>query len=276
MAEFDLLTGALKVFSQFDGKSIDFTYDYSCKEYRQLIDQYHIDEVAGKGDTIDKVMNLMKWCSENVQHNNGTKDVEFLEKNSLCILDYCYKKGSESGVYCRLQAIVFTECCLALGIKSRILHCLPFTPYDFESHVVSMVFIDEMDKWILIDAGNGRFFLDENDNILSPLEARNRLGNQSFIKCNIPDENYIAYMAKNLFYFKSPRINTFGADLIKEQQTIYCAPKGLDVLEREVAYCEYAIRNVPPIFLDEWQNALNYHRSITDVFIADEECFFGR
>lgn len=93
--------------------------------------------------------------------------------------------------------------------------------------------------------------------MLSPLEVRTRLGNNDFIKCNVSDDNYIRYMAKNLFYFKSLQLNTFGSDLLTNQKDIYCVPKGFNVLEREVAYCEYAIKNSPIHLVDDWKEALN-------------------
>ena len=90
-----------------------------------------------RGEKLSPVI-IYEMC---IRDRGGTKDVEFILKTSLNILNYAYKKGWEYGVYYRLQAIVFTECCLALGLKSRILHCLPFGPYDFDSHVISIVYI---------------------------------------------------------------------------------------------------------------------------------------
>lgn len=127
----------------------------------------------------------------------------------------------------------------------------------------------------MIDAGNGRYFLDKNDNILSPLEVRRKLGNKEFIKCNVSDEHYLLYMAKNLFYFKSPQINIFGADLIKQQKSIYCVPKGFNVSEREIGYCQHAISNSAPQFILEWEKVLNEYLNRTEIIIASESCFFG-
>ena len=274
--EYSLLTGALKVFDTFsgNGSKINFLYDYNDEKFDQLRSKYRINDIAGNGTELDKVLNLLKWCSINVLHNGGTKDVEFIPKTSIDILDYSFQKGREFGVYCRLQAIVFTECCLALGIKSRILHCLPYSPYDFDTHVVSIVYIKDFDKWILVDPGNNRYFLDENHNILSPIEARTRLGNNDFIKCNVPDDNYMRYMAKNLFYFRSLQINTFGSDLIPNQKDIYCVPKGFNVLEREVAYCEYAIKNSPTHLVDDWKKALDSFKNRTYFINLSAKDFF--
>ncbi len=276
--EYSLLIGALKTFNNFDGGSpdsnLEFVYDDSAEGFSKLLARYPVKQIAGNGDELSKALNLLKWCSENVLHNGGTKDVEFIPKTSIDILDYAYQKGREYGVYCRLQAIVFTECCLALGIKSRILHCLPFSPYDFDTHVVSMVFIKSLNKWILLDAGNNRYFTDENDQILSPLEIRERLGNDAYIKCNADDEPYKRYMAKNLFYFKSLKYNTFGSDLRSDQATIYCAPQGFDVLGRETAYCEYAIKNSPPEFVEGWEKALAEFRDRPSFINVSASVFF--
>lgn len=266
-----LLTGALRVFKDFSYSnfSFDFEYDFNKDNFKILKEKYNIEQVAGNGDELSKVLNLLRWCCDNVIHNGGSKDVEFIPKTSIDILDYAYQKGHENGVYCRLQSIVFTECCLALGIKSRIIHCLPFSPNDFDSHVISIVYIKSLNKWIMVDAGSNGYFLDENDIILSPMEVRQRLGDDSFIKCNADiypnstqsfeekQKGYKYYMAKNLFYFKSMLKNTFGSDSLKNQVTVYCTPIGFDVYEREVAYCQYAINNVGEHLADDWKKELN-------------------
>ena len=276
---YNIYSGALRVFNSFDAEcniaSVDFTYIFDAPEYKELISKYHIDEVAGNGSELDKALNLMKWCSENVLHNGGTKDVEFVPKTSVDILDYAFKKGKEFGVYCRLQSIVFTECCLALGIKSRILHCLPFSPNDFDSHVVSIVWIENLKKWIMLDAGNGRYFMDSDNNILSPMEIRTKMALNEEIKCTEDDDNYKLYMAKNLFYFKSLQINTYGSDLLDNQNDIYCIPTGFDVLDREVAYCEYAIKNSPTEFVDDWKKALAEYKGRTSFIGMTAEKFFA-
>ena len=274
--EYKLLTGALMVFHEFCDKNseLEFTYDFYAKEYKELKARYQLEELAGNGSQIEKVIRLLKWCNQNVLHNGGTKDVEFIPKNSLAILDYSFGKGKAYGVYCRLQAIVFTECCLALGMKARILHCLPYSPYDFDSHVVSMVYINELHKWIMVDPGNDRYFLDEKNVILSPLEVRERLWKRLFINCNVEDESYKQYMTKNLFYFKALQHNTFGSDMLETQNTIYCIPKGFDVLGREIGYCRYAIEHVPEHLAEDWKAYLEECLNKKQVTIFDINKFF--
>ena len=276
--DYTIYTGALRVFRDFGSNTnignCAFSYDFNALGYEKLRSKYRIEEVAGSGTELEKSLRLMKWCSENVLHNGGTKDVEFIPKTSVDILDYAFGKGREYGVYCRLQAIVFTECCLALGIKSRILHCLPFSPYDFDTHVVSIVYISDLGKLVLLDAGNNRYFVDSNHTILSPMEIREKLAFGDSIECNEPDENYKIYMAKNLFYFKSLQYNTYGSDLQKNQKTIYCVPAGFDVLEREIAYCQYAIQNSPEGIAEDWKRALAEYQKRTSCDCLSADLFF--
>ena len=100
--EYSLLTGALKVFDDFcgDNEKINFIYDYNAIRFNELKSKYRINEIAGNGSELEKVLNLLQWCSENVLHNGGTKDVEFVPKTSIDILNYSYQKGREYGVYC--------------------------------------------------------------------------------------------------------------------------------------------------------------------------------
>jgi hypothetical protein len=278
--DYSIYTGALRVFHDFSSGSnhedYSFSYDFAAPRYEYLKSKYSIDRVAGNGSELEKALRLLRWCSQNVLHNGGTKDVEFIQKTSGDILDYAFGKGREYGVYCRLQAIVFTECCLALGIKSRILHCLPFSPNDFDSHVVSIVYISDMAKWILLDAGNHRYFTDSENNILSPMEVRERLASGGDIKCNEDDDPYKEYMAKNMFYFKSLKYNTYGSDLLKDQETVYCIPAGFDVLGREVAYCEYAIKNSPAESVKDWEAALAEYKERKTCPCISSDLFFKK
>jgi hypothetical protein len=270
-SEYLLYTGALRVFDDFSSESCGefvIEHDIVHPDFRTLHEKYPIREVAGRGDDFSKAINLMRWVYDNVLHNGGRKDVEFVPKNSLSILDYSFGKGVEFGVYCRLQAIVFTECCLSIWLCARTLHCLPFSPYDFDSHVVSMVWIESLKKWVMFDAGNNAYFTDENQMPLSPIEVRNHLSINSCFVSNAlqpryetaseeKNASYMQYMAKNLFYFKFSAKNTFGTDLVDGQKTYHLTPLGFQVREREIAYCKYAINNSPDPLKSGWMNALN-------------------
>ena len=84
--------------------------------------------------------------------------------------------------------------------------------------------------------------------------------------------NYI--WQKNLFYFKSLKYNTYGSDLLKNQETVYCIPAGFDVLNREIAYCEFAIKNSPAEFAKGWEEALSEYKERKSCPCISSDLFF--
>ncbi len=275
--EYLLLTGALKVFNDFtcSNEGYYIEHDITHPKYELLKSKYPVVQTAGDGSDFSKAVNLLRWVHDNVLHCDGTKDIEAIPLDSISILDYSFGKGIEFGVWCYHQAIVFTECCLAIGLLARKIHCLPFSPNDFEAHAVSMVYITEMKKWILFDPGNNAYFLDENGNALSPLEARERLADDNITMNSdlLPDDTknfnekaawYKQYMAKNLFYIKFSSINTFGTYSVENQTTYHLIPRGFNAQGREIAYCEYAIKNCPEPLRQDWENHLSSFRDQVD------------
>ncbi|MDR0287740.1 MAG: transglutaminase-like domain-containing protein [Clostridiales bacterium] len=283
--EYLLLIGALRVFDNFtvtNCQNFKVKHDTASPDFNILHSKYPIRDIAGDGTDFSKTIKLMRWVHDNVLHNGGTKDVEFVPKNSVSILDYSFGKGIEFGVYCRLQAIVLTECCLSIGLMARTIHCLPFSPNDFDSHVVSMVYIKDLKKWVLFDPGNNAYFTDKNQTPCSPLEARSLLGrNECFVSDQLKPNyvfplaekqaSYKQYMAKNLFYIKFSAINTFGTDLIENQITYHLIPLGFNAKEREISYCEYAIDNAPDNLQNDWRNSLGKLKTQTIITVSQEQ-----
>ena len=89
--EYLLLTGALRVFNDFSHANIsDFYVEHDTKNesFNELRNRYKTNDVAGEGDDFTRICRLMTWVYDNVLHNGGTKDVDFLLKNSISILNY--------------------------------------------------------------------------------------------------------------------------------------------------------------------------------------------
>ncbi|MDR2615971.1 MAG: transglutaminase-like domain-containing protein [Oscillospiraceae bacterium] len=274
-----LLAGALKIFSDFSHSEYEpyfIEYDTEHRDFPRLREKYDLPNVAGEGDDFSKAVNLMRWVSDNVAHNGMNPDIESVQCDAISILDYAFGKGKDFGLICRHQAIVFTECCLSLGLAARTIHCLPYSPYDFESHVVSMVYLREQKKWGLFDSTNNAYFTDDDGVVLSPTEARRRL---SVGKINVSDglkgydeDDYKHYMAKNLFYIKYWAKNTLGTDLAEGQLTYYLTPFGFDVKARELGYCEYAIENSPENVKSGWVKQLEKFK-LQSVNVVSERQF---
>jgi hypothetical protein len=275
--EYLLLTGALRVFDDFSQSGYEnffIEHDVKNPKFELLRNQYSILKVAGNGNGFSKAVNLMCWVHENVVHCGGGKQEDIL-RDSISILNYTFGKGQMPGIFCYDIAIVFTECCLAAGLTARTIHCKPFSPNDVDTHVVSMVYINEMNKWVFFDPNNNAYFADKNGTALSPLEARYLLARDEIcVSENTQPESdwYKQYMAKNLFYIKFWAKNTFGTDLIENQAIYYLAPLGFDVKNREIAYYEYAIKSNPPEYRKGWEDALDEFKQ-QQIFTVSEKQF---
>ena len=79
-------------------------------------------------------------------------------------------------------------------------------------------------------------------------------------------------MAKNLFYIKFWAKNTFGTDLVENQTTYHLTPLGFDAKGREIAYCEYAVKNCPEDIKNGWLEALDDFKN-QHVNVVSEEQF---
>lgn len=203
---------ASNVYNRSDKRVIpEFTYQDSM--YPALVTlrkELKLDSIAGGGNELSKIINLMHWIHYLVPHDgqNGNPDV----KNALSMVSVCRKE--KRGMNCRGLATVLNECYLAMGIKSRFLTCLPKDTTDSECHVINMVYSNDLKKWIWMDPTNDAYVMDEKGTLLGPEEVRLRLITNKPLLLN-PDANwnrrlsvgkdYLSnYMAKNLYRFECP------------------------------------------------------------------------
>ena len=244
-----LYTGALRVFNDFSQstcENFNIEHDINNPKFEELRNQYPVIEIAGEGNDLSKATNIMRWIYDNILHCGGATNFNLIPKDPFSILNYSFGKDWENGgVYCGHKAIVFVECCRSVGLSAWVINGLPFSPHDFDNHVLAMVYINELAKWVLFDQSNNAYFTDKNGVALSPLEARYLFGIdeicvseelQPFHKVHFIEkvESYKEYMAKNLFYIKFWTMNTLEFDLAGNE-TYYLIPLGFNVKEREIA-----------------------------------------
>lgn len=236
--------GLLRLYGSFSLARDDsvpcFRYDHCHRNLFRLREQYSLESVAGTGDTLSRSLRLLLWLSRHVRHANT---YEQLEMNSLSLLDYSFDRGRDSGINCRMLANVFVEACLSLRIRSRTVDLHPLSPYDMDQHVVAIVWIDGMSRWVMLDPTASAYVVEAGGRMLSPWELRDRLAKGVKVKCNdgidfgddarLAAARYRGYMAKNLFYFQSPVISTFGSEACDGQRWVTCVPTGFDVNRRE-------------------------------------------
>lgn len=250
---YDIYTGLLKMYNEFidtNIKKFSFVYEHDHPEFKALKMKYPIEKVAGTGDDLSKAMNLMNWLASNIYHNNYYDN--HIPNNANDLLDYALSNGKEHGLNSRSLSIILTECCLSLGIKARTVYIMPLSPYDLDNHAISSVYIKSLDKWVMLDPTYNCYFIDDNNNFLNLTELRNILSNQGYVNTNdeifyndkiqskdrLRDE-YISYIAKNLFYFKTSLKNSYNSEA--NNTFLYVVPVGFDVKKRQIINVQYRI-----------------------------------
>jgi len=233
----ETLTALLSEYNDFhrdDTSDVEFTYNYDHPKLAELKNKYDLGTVAGTGDTQSKVVNLLAWLGRGTHHNGRYGHAE---SNALALLEYSYGQGARKGINCRSLSIVLSEMCLSVGIQARALWLMPYNPKDIDNHVVVMAYIPEKEKWIMVDPSWNVYFMDEEDEILSPMEVRERMVNGKVLRINKDakrgEMGYITYMAKDMFYFLSIKDTYYGA-FDSDRTSVYLCPKNFDLTEWQV------------------------------------------
>lgn len=252
---FDIYSGILFNNQTFagNGEKAKITYDFTCPEYKTLIEKYGIDKIAGEGTAFERSVRLLHWMSPRLKHKSDYDNhVPF---NSIDLLDYSLNKP-EQGINCRNKAIILTECCLALGIHARRVYIMPYSPYDGDNHVVAEIYDPEMGKWVMLDPSVDTYFIDKNETPLSILEIRDNYagrryaaaveaGSNTAEKDALWKENiwYNAYICKNLFRFMVDGVNGFGQG---DKQIRCFSPTGYSVKSYNLASLRYRYEDSSP------------------------------
>ncbi len=177
---------------------------------------FNLDSIAGTGNDISRIKNLLYWVHNNIRHDgsNGFPDGPRNLKNIYysALRDTC-------GYNCRALAISLTEALLAEGIPARYLTCeYKHWDSDNDCHVICVAWSESLNKWIWVDPTFAAFVTDENGIMLHPGEVRHRLQHDLPLALN-PDANWNnlepetkeeyldEYMAKNLYIISSNMLN---------------------------------------------------------------------
>lgn len=219
-----------KEYNFSDNREIaEWTYqDMNHPDLVKLRQELKLDSIAGNGDEISKILNLMYWLHDLIRHDGSSSNPN--PRNSLHIIDVCKKENR--GVNCRMLATVLNECYLAMGIKSRFVTCMPKELEFDDCHVINAVYSQDLDKWIWIDPSFAAYVKDENGNFLGLQEVRDRLIDGRPLVLNEDanwnhqskqtKEYYLEiYMAKNLYRLNSPASSQYNAETTVDGREAY-------------------------------------------------------
>lgn len=238
------------------GKPARVTYCFDRPEWDTLRERYGLIELAGKGSDLQRAKRLLHSLAPKLTHSSFYDN--HVPCNALDLLAYSLN-DPEHGINCLNKAKILEECCLALGIYARRVFLMPYSPYDFDNHVVTEIYDRKLKKWIMLDPTTDGLFVDDAGVPLSLLEMRERFANAQFVTYvrstdrlkDLPalQEKYIdqnAYICKNLFFFYVDGDSTFG----ETDRTLVFVPPHVSIKENRIANVKYQIAHMPEEYKD--------------------------
>ena len=257
------------------GNNEEIKYEFNLKQFKELKEKYQLEKIAGSGSDFTRSLKLLKYLAPRLTHSSWYDNS--IKCNALRLLEYSLNNPNH-GINCLNKSKILEECCLAIGIYARRVGIMPYSPFDFDNHVVTEIYDRNLKKWIMLDPTTNGYFIDEKMNPLSLLEMRNKFANDEKItfitsKDKLLIENfekyydkYIevnSYICKNLFYFTIDQDSTFGVT----NRTLQFAPKGFSIKNKTLKNLKYRCDHLPE-GLEEWQEM--YFSQIRDLEKRDE------
>jgi len=184
--------------------------------------EFNLDSVAGKGDEISKIKNLLSWVHNVVRHDGSSDNP--LSRNGKDIIAVC--KKDNRGVNCRMMATILKDVYLAEGFKARVVTCMPKDTADFDCHVINVVWSNTLNKWVWMDPTFNAYVSDAQGNLLNIEEVRERLKTGGDLTLN-EDANWNNknkqtkayyldyYMSKNLYWIQCAVNSTWDLETYK-------------------------------------------------------------
>lgn len=208
-----------RTFAEDDGDGV-IRYQFDCPEFSLLREKYDLENIAGTGSDFTRAKRLLHYLAPRLRHSSWYDN--HVPCNALALLEYSFD-NPDHGINCLNKSKILAECCLALGIYARRVSIMPYSPYDFDNHVVTEIYDRKRKKWIMLDPTTDGYFVNAGKEPLSLLQLRDCFANDQFAtfvssvnrlndlkKWKEKNAYYNAYICKNLFYFRVEQINRFG------------------------------------------------------------------
>jgi len=151
----------------------EYSFQYM-PEYDELKNLFPLDEIAGNGGTLGKAINIMNWITSKTDYN-GASELGMVPP--VDVINYSFGKGFDGSINCVNKAMLLSDCLLSIGIYSLpvwINNRIDDKDNEYYGygacHVVAHVFIDELNKWVMLDPSFNSYLTDINGNILNLLE----------------------------------------------------------------------------------------------------------
>lgn len=248
----NVYSGILFNNSEFEtGNGEEIIYEFHCPEFEELRNKYNLVKIAGKGSDFIRAKRLLHYLAPRLTHSSWYDN--HITCNALRLLEYSLD-NPEHGINCLNKSKILVECCLALGIFARRVRILPYSPYDFDNHVVAEIYDRALEKWIMLDPTTDGYFIDEEKTPLSLPEMRRKFANGEFVTyvpstASLKDiqklrEKHLStnlYICKNLFCFEAEQYSTFG----EKGHYLQFVPLHYSIKRAKQANLKYRMDNLP-------------------------------
>jgi hypothetical protein len=209
----------------------------------RLREKYDLEKVAGKGNEIERLINLMEWVHKMLHRNEAEYGVP-KEKDAFSIIEFVQEKGNY--INCKMKSLVLNEVLLSLGYSSRRIIFKPIAP-EGDVHSIVSVYSTTLRKWICLDPTFNTYFVDESGEILGFLDIREIYKTgiaPNFKSIIIPMDDplrlwgipfdsynnwYAVYMAKNSFQVLCPVKSEFAYESSEDAKYVLLSPKEFNI-----------------------------------------------
>lgn len=196
--------------SDFEYKTSDVKFEYQLanSEVLEFIKSEGIEIPTDR--SLDSALKLMDKVSK-LYHHDGVNSVHD-RQNRGTVAQIKFAKMHKGFTNCRGMAIILSGILRSCGYKATFVECRPVKSDVYDIHVVCEVFINELDKFVMLDPSQNLIFY-RNGQPLSLIELRNALCEFKEDEITInPNANHngeptekmsaLAYMSKNLVYLQ--------------------------------------------------------------------------
>lgn len=261
----------LKLFSFYektDFKFPPFVYEFNAKYLVELEQQFHVIHDCSEYGTVKHVLELMNFVYENLFYKEQIEE-NMVELHAVEILQKV--KEQRKGSNCLAHATVMTEVLLANRYYARTIRCIPIGTMPYDVHNLTIVYVKEIKKWMVLDPTYNLFFSDEDGRFLSLSEIKEYILNNKCIKIctnhrfkninvNFLREKYMKYMVKNLFRFQSSVVVNKKINNKNKIRIYELCPKYYLPYKDPLTIRDYENFQILYIYDDNffWQNNLSY------------------
>lgn len=134
------------------------TYEKSDSiEMNKIRNYFNLDKMINKDNEITTLVNLNKWAFKYFHYNGKNINTRIYDDLSIFEIIKRSKKDGNS-LNCRYISVIFTQCLLSMGYKSRLVVCKSSNINDVDCHCVTEVWVEKYKKWIILDSAFGLIY----------------------------------------------------------------------------------------------------------------------